>query len=483
MCIGFVHFPRPASVRWLTAALLLLTLVLSVLPVAVVSAAPLGGTLTGKVTMKTAGASLPSTPVTVDLLFYNPGFFRNNDEAVDFKEITTAPDGSFTFGGLDTSPGGVYRLVARYKGVTFEPPPRDFSDGSGATQKTVAVRFANGATTANVDVPIAEPVVATPGTGFTVTAHSVIINEVRPQFYSVVEAYQLQNDTDRALAGSLKPDGSVDAGVPVVFSLPSNATEITTNRTDLLATGDLTGQRLTLKTAIAPGSSDVTCTYSLQGDMAGVAYNRTLDYAANKFEVLISDTKQPIDPGPGLKLDTPIQPGQASMPFKRLNTDNATAGQNIAIRIGPSPPAPTGSAATPATDSGNIFDRLRSGISSPALLALAALCLALMVIILRLPTKPDPAKPGKTVATVATTTATATTKTTGVNSEPTTTEADTDSTPDTTPARAKAATAVKRTSRGRPHDADVDADEAEIEAANREYAVCSMQYAVRSEMH
>ncbi len=416
MSIGLVHSPRPASARWLVLALLMLTLIV---PVVTVSAAPLGGTLTGKVTMKTAGASLPSAPVTVDLLFYNPGFFRSNDEAVDFKETTTAPDGSFTFGGLDTSPGGVYRLVARYKGVTFEPPPRDFTDESGATQKTVAVRFANNTTTASVDVPIAEPVVVAPGAGFTITAHSVVINEVRPQFYSVVEAYQFQNDSDHALAGSLKPDGSVDAGVPVVFSLPPNATGITTNRTDLLATGDLAGQKLTLKTAIAPGSSDVTCTYSLQGDMAGVAYNRTLDYPANKFEVLISDTNQPVDPGPGLKLDTPIQPGQASMPFKRLNTANATAGQQIAIRIAPSPPAPTG-ATTPATNNGNIFDRLRSGISSPALLALAALCLILMVVILRLPTRPEPAKPGAT-ATTATTTKTTRGKTDSAPTETVTT--------------------------------------------------------------
>jgi len=475
MSTSVSRFSRSAAMwRSLAFASFLLALTLPVLPIRAVSAAPLGGTLTGKVTMKTMGASLPATPVTVDVLFYNPGFFRSNDEAVDFKETVTAPDGSFTFGGLDTSPGGVYRLVARYKGVTFEPPPRDFTDASGATQKTVAVRFANNVTTANVDVPIAEPVAATPGSGFTVTAHSVVINEIRPQFYSVVEAYQFQNDTDRALAGSLKPDGSVDAGLPVVFSLPANATEITTNRTDLLATGDLTGQKLTLKTAVAPGSSDVTCTYSLQGDAAGVAYNRTLDYAANKFEVLISDTKQPVDPGPGLKLDTPIQPGQASMPFKRLNTDNATAGQNIAIRIAPSPPAPTGAAAAPAapaTNSGNILDRIRSGVSSPALLALAALCLALMVIILRLPTKPTPAKPGKTTAATTTTTAATRIKTDPAITTTTTTETTTDG--DTGSATAPAqpiatATIAKRTGRGRPHDAVVDADEAEIEAANRE---------------
>ena len=449
-----ISLPRSLYARGIRVALLVLALAL-VLPAGATIAAPLGGTLTGKLTMKTAGVNLPATPVTIDLLFYNPGFFRINDESVDFKETTTAPDGSFTFAGLDTSPAGVYRVVARYKGARFEPMPRDFTDANGQTAKTSAVRFEANATTATIEVPLAEPAASTYQTGFTVASHSVVINELRPQFYSIVEAYQFQNDTDRALVASLKPDGTVDEGVPVVFSLPMGATEITTNRTDLLATTDLTGQKLTLKTPITPGSSDITCTYTLPGGSAGLTYTRTLDYATTKLEVLISDSKQPVNPGTVLKLDTPIQPGQASTPFKRLNANNVPQGQAIQLLIGPSPPTPTGTA-TPATDNRNVIERIRSGISSPALLALAALCLVLMVVILRLPAKPIPAKPGKTPASGGS-------KSTRTKPEPPplATKAEATSTPATK-------TPPKRASRGRPPDAVIDADEAEIEAANKE---------------
>ncbi len=124
-----------------------------------VDAAPIGGTLTGKVVMKTAGASLPTTPLTVTLLYFNPGLFRVTDEAADARTTTTAPDGSFTFAGLDTSSAGVYRVLVQYKGVTYEPAEQDVTDPFGGTTKSRAVRFANNATTATTEVPIYEPAV------------------------------------------------------------------------------------------------------------------------------------------------------------------------------------------------------------------------------------------------------------------------------------------------------------------------------------
>jgi len=130
-------------------------------------------------------------------------------------------------------------------------------------------------------------------------------------------------------------------------------------------------------------------------------------------------------------------------------------GQAIQILIGPSPPTPTGTA-TPATDNRNVIERIRGGISSPALLALAALCLVLMVIILRLPAKPTPAKPGKTPAIGGA-------KSTRTKPAPLPVATDADVTP--TPVTV---TTPKRVSRGRPPDAVIDADEAEIEAANKE---------------
>lgn len=420
------------------------------LPAATVSAAPLGGTLSGKVTMRTMGAALPSTPLVVTLLFYNPGYFRINDEAVDFKETQSAPDGSFTFAGLDTAPSGVYRVVVRYKGVAYEPAPRDFTDPNGVAGKTNAVRFEMNAKTATVEVPIAEPVAGAYGNGFTVVSHSFVVNEIRPRFYSVVEAMQIRNDTDRTLVGSLKPDGTAGDGVPVVFTTPDMARDVGTQRTDLLATGDLTGQKLTLLTPIVPGITDITAAYTLQGGAVGVTLKRPLDYAAAKVQVLVSDTRQPIDSGMLLRPDPPIQAGPSTT-FRPFTAENVTQGQEIQMLIGPSPPAAT--AAPPRADNGNVLERIRSGISSPALLALAALCFVLMIVVLRLPTGKKQAT-GGTRQTVAKPAATATTTvTTDANHD--------DHTDVVTPVPA-----VAPVRRGRPHDAEMDEAEREIEAAN-----------------
>lgn len=433
----------------LTRALCLLVVMLpaaACLRPTAASAAPLGGTLTGKVTMRTTGASLPTAPLTVTLLFYNPGYFRINDEAVDFKQTQTAPDGTFTFAGLDTTPAGVYRVVVRYKGIGFEPAQRDFTDANGTTGQTRAVRFDPNAKTANVEVPLAEPVAGPPsGAGFTVISHSMVVNEVRPQFYSVVEAYQIRNDTDRALVGSVRPDGTAGDGVPVVFSTPTGAGEIGTQRTDLLATADLTGQKLTLYTPITPGVNDITAAYTMTGGAAGVTLKRTLDYAATKVQVLVADSRQPIDSGMLLKPDAPIGPG-GSVSFRPFSAENVMPGQEIQMLIGPSPPAAT--AAPPTGSTGNLLDRVRSGISSPALLALAALCFVLMIVVLRWPTGTRPAGKtrGATAKRDATDTGTETVSATPLAPAPTTT----------------------RVRRGRPHDAEMDEAEREIEAANAE---------------
>ncbi len=421
-------------------------------PPATVSAAPLGGTLTGAVTMRTMGAALPTTPLTVTLLFYNPGYFRINDEAVDFKQTQTAPDGTFAFAGLDTTPAGVYRVVVRYKGVNYEPAQRDFTDAAGTAGKTSAVRFETNAKTTSIEVPIAEPVAGAYGTGFTVVSHSMVVNEVRPQFYSVVEAYQIRNDTDRTLVGSLRPDGTAGDGVPVVFSTPTGAGEIGTQRTDLLATADLTGQKLTLFTPITPGVSDFTAAYTLTGGSAGVTLRRSLDYAAAKVQVLVSDTRQPIDSGMLLRPDAPIGAGGA-VSFRPFSAENAMPGQEIQMLIGPSPPAVTAAPPAAVGNTGNILDRVRGGISSPALLALAALCFVLMIVVLRWPT-------GKKAAIGSRQSAG---KTRGVTAANDATNTETEAVTPLTPAPV-----TTRPRRGRPPDADMDEAEREIEAANTE---------------
>jgi hypothetical protein len=316
--VSLCHPSRPSVSRttaaWRLVALLFLLggVLLDAMPIH----AALGGTLTGKVVMQTAGVPLPSTPLTVTLLFFNAGFFRISDEAIDFKTTTTAPDGSFTFTGLDTDPSSTYRVVVMYKGVQYEPAEHDVTDPSGATAKSRAVRFTNNATTATTEVPIAEPTVAAPGATFTVTSQQMIVNEIRPQFYSVLEVLQLANGGDRTLVGALAPDGSMAEGVSVVFTAPQNALSIGTNRTDLLGNADLTGQKLTVRVPIPPGSTDVTAMYNLQGDpKSGVTFIRTLDYATPKVQVLVSDSGQAIF-SHTLADNGRIQAPQAATPFR-----------------------------------------------------------------------------------------------------------------------------------------------------------------------
>ncbi len=414
------------------------------LPLVGTHAAPIGGTLTGKVVMKTVGTSLPSAPLTVTLLFYNPGYFRINDEAVDNKITTTAPDGSFTFTGMDTSAAGVYRVLVMYRGVVYEPAERDFTDPSGITGKTRAVRFENNAPTATTEVPIYELATGEYQSGFTVAKHAAVINEVRPRVYSVVESYQITNATDRTFVGTLNPDGSMKTGIPIAFTAPTGATTISTSRIDLLAGGDLTGQKLTLPVAIPPGTSDVTCNYDVQGGTAGIDWKRTLDYAATQVQVLVSDTKQPItSPNQTLKSTAPIQAPQATVAFRPWNVDGATAGQVVELLIGPSPAAPS-ALPTATPPKGNFYDTVRANITAPALLAIAALCFILMIVVLRMPTRAEPAK-GTTGGTKKATASA---------------DSDTPAKPAPKPEGRPTRTA------GRPHDYDVDEADKEIEAVN-----------------
>lgn len=436
------------------------TLVVAVLiPVFPAIAAPLGGTLTGRVVMKTAGATLPATPLTVTLLNFNPGLLRASDEAADARTTTTTPDGSFHFSGLDTSSAGVYRVIARYKGVEYEPAPRDVTDTTGVTGKSRAVRFTNNATTVSIEIPVYEPVASDNSANVTITSHQIIINEVRPQFYSVLEALQITNPGDRTLVGALNPDGSVAEGMPFVFTAPANAQSITTNRTDLLPTADLTGQKLTLRTAVQPGASDLTATYTLSGSATGLTVLRTLDYAAAKVQVLVSDSRQAIA-STTLHNDGAIQAPQGATPFKQFSLTNARAGQQIDLTIGPSPATPA-QASTPSAQK-STFDRIREKATVPFLLLLAGICLLLMLLILRTPQRPPSGTPDA--------------RQTEKEPVPPTDEAvGAKASPSADPpheeqAGEAGAESLRRSRhvRGRPHDYDLDDAEREIEAANAE---------------
>jgi hypothetical protein len=422
------------AARCLLATMFVLASLLAATPL---RAAPIGGTLTGKAVMKTAGVAQPTTPLPVTLLFFNAGLFRQTDEAADSRTTMTAPDGSFTFAGLDTSAAGAYRVVVQYKGVGYEPAERDVTDASGTAVKSRAIRFANNATTATTEVPIYEPVVSDSPTSFSVKSDQIIMNEVRPQFYSVLEALQITNAGDRTLVGGLNPDGSVAQGVPLVFTAPANAQTIATNRSDLIPGADLTGQRLTLRTPIQPGASDVTVTYDLPGTPAGLTVTRTLDYAAAKVQVLVSDSRQVIA-SQTLHNDGALQSPPGATPFKQFSLDNAQAGQTIDLFIGPSPATPPPTAATQPAQS--TWDRIRERGTVPFLLTLAVICLLLMFLILRAPARTAASAGGNERAQPI---------------------------PD---ADDVAEERTERTARvrGRPHDYDLDDAEREIEAANSE---------------
>jgi len=414
-------------------------------------AAPIGGTLAGKVVMKSAGATLPTTPLAVTLLFVNPGLFRSIDEATDFRTTMTASDGSFSFSGLDTSSAGVYRVLVDYKGVRYEPPEQNVTDTSGTTSTSRAVRFTNNATTATVEIPVYEPIVSSAPVPFTIKSDQIIMNEVRPQFYSVLEALQITNPGDRTLVGALNADGSVAQGVPLIVSAPANAQTITTNRADLLPTADLTGQKLTLRTPIQPGASDLTATYDLPGSASGLTFQRTLDYAATKVQVLVSDSRQAVMSAT-LHNDGPIQAPQGATPFKQFSLDNAQAGQQIDLTIGPSPATPAQTSAP--TPQKSTFTRIREKATVPLLLVLAGVCLLLMLLILRAP-QGSPNGVSDTRRTPSES-----------PSEPDSAPpADAPSVPNETTSTEQQ---KSRRARGRPHDYDLDDAEREIEAANSE---------------
>lgn len=439
--------------RPLLAALMVAFFVLA-LPL---RAAPIGGVLTGKVVMKTAGVTLPTAPLPVTLLFVNPGLFRSIDEATDFRTTMTAPDGSFSFSGLDTSSAGVYRVLVDYKGIRYEPAEQNVTDTSGTTNKSRAVRFTNNATTATVDIPVYEPIVSSAPADFTITSDQIIMNEVRPQFYSALEALQITNSSDRTLVGALRADGSMAQGVPFIFSAPANAQTITTNRADLLPTADLTGQKLTLRMPIQPGGSDLTATYDLPGSTSGLTFQRTLDYAATKVQALVSDSRQAIM-STTLHNDGPIQAPQGATPFKQFSLDNAQAGQQIDLTIGPSPAAPPRTSAP--TPQKSAFDRIRAKATVPLLLVLAGVCLLLMLLILRAPQRsPNGASGARRTSGESLPERDSATPADAPVATPSVPNGETTTTADSRQQRS-------RRVRGRPHDYDLDAAEREIEAAN-----------------
>jgi hypothetical protein len=266
---------------------------------------------------------------------------------------------------------------------------------------------------------------------------------VRPQFYSVLEAYQFSNPGDRTLVGALNPDGSVAQGMPIVFSTPANAQTITTNRIDLIPGADLTGQKLTLRMAIPPGASDITATYDIPGSPSGFTFVRTLDYAAAKLQVLVSDSRQVLN-SQTLHNDGPIQAPQGATPFRQFSADNVQAGQTYDMLVGPSPATPSTGTTTTATKS--TWQRIRDRATVPFLLALALICLVLIFFVLRAPPRTPPST-GTDVPDTGGTSA--------------------DNTDDAVAAPVAANARTTSRSRGRPHDYDVDDAERAIEEANQ----------------
>ena len=418
------------------------------LPLLSVHAAPIGGTLTGKVVMKTAGAPLPNTPLTVTLLYVNPGLFRD-EAAAESRTTTTAADGSFSFSGLDTTAAGVYRVIAQYKGIAYEPDEHPVTaDTTGGAGTSRAVRFASNATTVTTEVPIYEPIVSDNPATLQLKSDQIIINEVRPQFYGVLEAIQVTNPGDRTLVGALNPDGSAAMGVPVVFSVPATATAITTNRIDLIPGADLTGTKLTLRAPLQPGANDIVTTYNLPGSSSGLTFTRALDYAAPKVQVLVSDARQAIF-SRTLHDDGPIQTPQGTTAFRQFSLDNVQAGQTIDLTVGPSPTATAQSAAAPKK---GLFTRAREQFTVPILLVLAAICLVLMFLILRTPVRSTDT-PHYTAASD--------------DAREPSADTDDDAQPIANAQEAKTSGGSRRRVRGRPHDYDVDEADRAIEEANR----------------
>jgi hypothetical protein len=123
----------------------------------------------------------------------------------------------------------------------------------------------------------------------------------------------------------------------------------------------------------------------MQGDPKnGVVFLRTLDYATPKVQVLVSDSHQAIF-SRTLANNGPVQAPQAPATFRQFSLDNAQAGQQIDLTIGPSP---TTSQQPPSASQPGFFERLRDRVGVPVLLGLAGICLVLLVLVLRLPVRP-----------------------------------------------------------------------------------------------
>jgi len=196
--------------------------------------------------------------------------------------------------------------------------------------------------------------------------------------------------------------------------------------------------------SIQPGASDVTATYDLPGSPSGLTVVRTLDYAAAKVQVLVSDSRQGT-PSQTLHNDGAIQAPLGATLFKQFSLDNVQAGQTIDMLIGPSPATPPPTATTQPAQS--TWDRIRERGTVPFLLALALICLLLMFLILRAPARGSATNGASRRA--------------GGDPESATPATDAH---DATIRRAERTTRV----RGRPHDYDIDDAEREIEAANSE---------------
>ena len=171
-------------------------------------------------------------------------------------------------------------------------------------------------------------------------------------------------------------------GAPIAFTAPASAQSVSTNRIDLIPNADLTGQKLTLPMAIPPGESDLRPPIIWRGHHPASPSPRTLDYAATKLQVLVSDSRQALN-SQTLHNDGPIQAPQGATPFRQFSADNVQAGQTYDMLIGPSPATPA--TGTTARRPRARWQRIRDRATVPFLLALALICLALIFFVLRAP--------------------------------------------------------------------------------------------------
>ncbi len=194
------------------------------------------------------------------------------DQARGQTSTKTDSQGRFGFSGVNTASDYSYELIVTYQEAEYLVGPRQFEPGSN---------------TLNWDVSVYD---STPKPDQIRIGLGHLIINVSEETLTVLQFFSFVNNGDRTFVGShpITPDGKKET---IRLSLPTTATEITSNEGLDECCAFRTDQGISDTLAVEPGAKDVVLSYQLPVKSSAIYLDLPLYYPVDTLNLLVGDQR------------------------------------------------------------------------------------------------------------------------------------------------------------------------------------------------